>query len=185
MSFIWVSVWGPWNLSGAPKSEHKCPAPSAENTCTSPPVASHLWVWVPREKEFTGEVKLACPAGQTGGHDMLFTYESDGDGHGSPWIWSLSGSPHVVAFVPILARPRLNRMRVESTCVASCLCSLLCTGTGLLTPCLPSKIVCASGRHMLPNDLPMDFKGTVADTSFSLGEPQDADPFDPLRWGWR
>ena len=47
-----------------------------------------------------------------------------------------------------------------------------------------AQIVCASGKHMLPKDLPMDFKDTVPNTSFSLGKPQVADPFDALRQGW-
>jgi len=73
----------------------------------------------------TNGMTLHWPAGV-----RLFTYDSDENGHQSPWIWSLSGSPHMAVGVPILVRPQLNQMRLESKCMASCRCSLLCMGTG-------------------------------------------------------
>lgn len=51
------------------------------------------------------------------------------------------------------------------------------------TPAL-AKIVCASERHILPNNLPTDFKDTVPNNSFSIRKPQVADLFDLLRQSW-
>lgn len=115
---------------------------------------------------FSKEDLLKVPDRPVGAKSL--TYWSDGSGHQSARICAPPSFHHVALGAPIPVGPRSDKMRAEPKRMASCHCLLPSMRIGILNLCQP-------------NDLSMDFKHTIPNTSVSTGKSKVANTFNYLK----